>query len=146
MFSLVITLSLPPSNQSTPLSLLVKTKGFIFFFLKKKTQKVFTYLIHFFHYHLPMLKKKICFSVCLNRKYLVFALWVFTFHFYFFFSHDFWLFPPMHYSCTVQGTHNHFIQEKKIKNGSHDTIRTFKNYFATVFLVFSKINCIQTDS
>ena len=26
---------------------------------------------------------------------------------------------------------------KNIKNGSHGTIHTFKNYFATVFLVFS---------
>ena len=26
---------------------------------------------------------------------------------------------------------------KNIKNESHDTIHTFKNYFATVFLVFS---------
>ena len=34
-----------------------------------------------------------------------------------------------------------------IKNGSHNTIYTFKNYFATVFSVFSfsKINYIQTD-
>ena len=37
--------------------------------------------------------------------------------------------------------------EKKIKNGSHGTIYTFENYFATVFLVsvFNKISCIQTD-
>ena len=34
----------------------------------------------------------------------------------------------MHYSCTVYGSHN--------------TIHTFKNYFVTVFSVFSKINCI----
>ena len=34
---------------------------------------------------------------------------------------------------------------KNIKNGSHGTIHTFKNYFATVFLVFSKISCIQMD-
>ena len=38
---------------------------------------------------------------------------------------------------------------KNIKNGSHDTIYTFKNYFATVFLVFSfqfsvTISSIQT--
>ena len=33
-------------------------------------------------------------------------------------------------SCTV-----HVL--KNIKNGSHDTIYTFKNYFATVFSVFS---------
>ena len=31
-----------------------------------------------------------------------------------------------------------FIKKKlKIKNGFHGTIHTFKNYFATVFLVFS---------
>ena len=36
----------------------------------------------------------------------------------------------MHCSSTV-----HVF--KNIKNGSHDTIYTFKNYFATVFLVFS---------
>ena len=33
-----------------------------------------------------------------------------------------------------------------IKNGSHGTIHIFKNYFTTVFSVFSKINCIQMDS
>ena len=32
-----------------------------------------------------------------------------------------------------------------IKNGSHDTIHIFKNYFATVFSVSVKINFIQTD-
>ena len=36
-----------------------------------------------------------------------------------------------------------------IKNGSHGTIYTFKNYFATVFFSFqfqfSVFNCIQTD-
>ena len=34
-----------------------------------------------------------------------------------------------------------------IKNGSHSTIHTFKNYFATVFSVFSfsKISSIQID-
>ena len=32
-----------------------------------------------------------------------------------------------------------------IKNGSHDTIHTFKNYFATVFSVSAKISSIQTD-
>ena len=47
--------------------------------------------------------------------------------------------------CTIHGTHNHFIQ-KKIKNGSHGTIYPFKNYFATIFSIFSRISCIQTDS
>ena len=51
-----------------------------------------------------------------------------------------------YYSCTVHRTHKHFIQKKKIKNRSHDTIHTFKNYFVTVFSVFSKISCIQMDS
>ena len=32
-----------------------------------------------------------------------------------------------------------------IKNGFHDTIHTFKNYFVTVFSVFNKIKCIQMD-
>ena len=35
-----------------------------------------------------------------------------------------------HYSCTV-----HTL--KNIKNGSHGSIHTFKNYFATVLSVFS---------
>ena len=39
----------------------------------------------------------------------------------------------MHCSSTV-----HVF--KNIKNRSHDTIHTFKNYFATVFLVFSFSN------
>ena len=32
-----------------------------------------------------------------------------------------------------------------IKNGSHDTIHIFKNYFITIFSVFNKISDIQTD-
>ena len=51
----------------------------------------------------------------------------------------------MYCTCTVYAF-------KNIKNGSHDTIHTVKNYFATVFLVFNfqfsvsvKISCIQTD-
>ena len=37
------------------------------------------------------------------------------------------------------------FRKKNIKNGSHGTIHTFKNYFTIMFLIFSKINCIQTD-
>ena len=33
---------------------------------------------------------------------------------------------------------------KNIKNGFHDTIHTFKNYFTTVFLILTKISLIQT--
>ena len=50
-----------------------------------------------------------------------------------------------HCSSTVNRTHSHFIQKKNIKNGSHSTIHTFKNYFATVFLVSAKISCIKTN-
>ena len=35
-----------------------------------------------------------------------------------------------------------FLNKILIKNGSHDTIHTFKNYFVTMFLVFSKISGI----
>ena len=59
-----------------------------------------------------------------------------------------WVGDKMHYSCIVYAihkTHNHFIQEKNIKNESHDTIYTFKNYFAIVFSVFNKISYIQTN-
>ena len=43
----------------------------------------------------------------------------------------------------------HFSATFFIKNGSHDTIYTFKNYFAIVFFSFQfqflVFNCIQTD-
>ena len=38
-----------------------------------------------------------------------------------------------------------FLSNFFIKNWSHDTINTFKNYFTTIFLVFIKISVIQTD-
>ena len=38
-----------------------------------------------------------------------------------------------------------FFNKIFIKNESHGTIYTFKNYFVIVFLVFSKISGIQTD-
>ena len=44
------------------------------------------------------------------------------------------------------GPTNLFFSYFFIKNRSHGTIYTFKNYFATVFSIFSKINSIQTDS
>ena len=40
-------------------------------------------------------------------------------------------------SYTVHHCSNTVHTLKNIKNGSHDTIHTFKNYFATVFSVFS---------
>ena len=97
--------------------------------------------------------------------YLAVRLPLFSFFFFFFFTHFregetkftvyetnvtvhalFW-----YCLCTVHGTHSYFIQ-KNIKNGSHSTIYTFKNYFVTVFSVFSfqfsisaTISSIQTD-
>ena len=50
---------------------------------------------------------------------------------------------PMH--CSVGPMHclhdlqTSFFNKIFIKNGSHGAIHTFKNYFATVFSVFSKI-------
>ena len=68
------------------------------------------------------------------------CVWRFPFFFFFFFYACQWVGDKV----TVHGTHNHFIK-KKFKNGSFGTIHTFKNYFATLFLVFSKISCIQMD-
>ena len=48
----------------------------------------------------------------------------------------------VHYSRDPQTS---FFIQTLIKNGSHSTIHTFKNYFAIVFSVFSKISCIKTD-
>ena len=52
--------------------------------------------------------------------------------------------------CThvmFMGSKNSLFNNFFIKNGSHNTIHIFKNYFVTVFLIFnfSKINSIQTD-
>ena len=51
----------------------------------------------------------------------------------------------MHYSQELTPLYSG--KKKYTKNGSHDSIHTFKNYFATVFsfLSFSKISCIQID-
>ena len=48
---------------------------------------------------------------------------------------------PVH--C-LQDPQTSFFIKTFIKNVSHDTIHIFKNYFTTVFSVFSKINGIQT--
>ena len=37
--------------------------------------------------------------------------------------------------CTIHDIHNYFIK-KNIKNWSHDTIYTFKNYCTTIFSLF----------
>ena len=43
----------------------------------------------------------------------------------------------MNSACTVHALCMHYHAFKNIKNWSHDTIHTFKNYFATVFSVFN---------
>ena len=49
-------------------------------------------------------------------------------------------------SCALfMGPTNFFLNKTFIKNVSHGTIHTFKNYFTTMFLIFNKINDIQTD-
>ena len=49
---------------------------------------------------------------------------------------------PVHCSRDPQTS---FLSNFFIKNGSHDTIHIFKNYFIIVFSVSRKISCIQTD-
>ena len=52
------------------------------------------------------------------------------------------LVSPVH--C-LRDSHTLFFNNFFIKNRSHDTIYIFKNYFITIFLIFNKINHIQTD-
>ena len=61
-----------------------------------------------------------------------------SFFFFFFLGRVFHAFPmgPVHCSRDSQTS---FFSKTFIKNGSHGTIHTFKNYFATVFSVFSDI-------
>ena len=88
------------------------------------------------------------FSICLDSVHLrISRLCVsFFFFFLFFFMHTFHYFKRyrvlfMHCSQDPQLLYS----EKNIKNRFHDTIHTFKNYFTTVFSIFSKISCIQID-
>ena len=68
--------------------------------------------------------------------------------FFFFFARICWLWETI---FTVMNSVYTVHVLKNIKNGSHDTIYTFKNYFATVFSIFSfqfsaTISSIQTHS
>ena len=80
-------------------------------------------------------------------------LYVFSFTFPFFFQSLLILTAPfMHMdllcnrqSALFTGPTTTLFKKKNIKNGYRGTIHSFKNYFATVFSVFSKINCIRTD-
>ena len=70
----------------------------------------------------------------------------YLFFFFFFFARICWLWETI---FTVMNSVYTVHVLKNIKNGCHDTIYTFKNYFATVFSVFSSqfsttISSIQT--
>ena len=67
----------------------------------------------------------------------------------FFFTHVSTFRDKVHYSRTVHelfiGPTTTLFKKQILKNRSHSTIHTFKIYFATVFSIFSQINCIQTS-
>ena len=99
----------------------------------------------------------VCEQCCYSAWIVEMWMWIQTdtldprscsrFQFFFFFSTRFLLFETIittHYSSTVHTLFTHcswnlqpLYSGKKIKNGSHGTIYTFKNYFAIVFLVFN---------
>ena len=109
-----------------------------------------------------ILIKKCSYTIFLIKKCVTFlfylgAVWIhstftfcaFSFPFFFFLlSRMFWLFfreqciRALFTVPQISLFSNFFI-----KNESHDTIHSFKNYFATVFSVFScsKISSIKTD-
>ena len=109
-----------------------------------------------------ILIKKCSYTIFLIKKCVTFlfylgAVWIhstfmfcaFSFPFFFFLlSRIFWLFfreqciRALFTVPQISLFSNFFI-----KNESHDTIHSFKNYFATVFSVFScsKISSIKTD-
>ena len=65
---------------------------------------------------------------------------------FFFFLFGLQLLTSQLWTCIVHESHKMTLFSNFfIKNGSHSTIYTFKNYFFTVFLVSAKISCIQTD-
>ena len=87
--------------------------------------------------NIPLVKKEDLVSIRIHVHVFTFTFSAFFFFFscVFCFLRQILLFITFH--NIVHGIHNHFIQKKNIKNESYDTIYTFKNYFATIFLVFS---------
>ena len=75
-----------------------------------------------------------------------FCVLCFSLSLFFFFLFGLQLLTSQLWTCIVHETHKMTLFSNFfIKNGSHSTIYTFKNYFFTVFLVSAKISCIQTD-
>ena len=92
---------------------------------------------------MPDVIARLCFTIHISFFFLL--LFLLLFYFYF-------LAVVVDFS-TVNSARVYYLQDTQtshfsnffIKNGSHNIIYTFKNYFATAFLVFSKISCIQMD-
>ena len=78
--------------------------------------------------------------VCIFTLFFLFSFFFFFLHFTHFAENE----DKRHWSGTVALLQQYCLWDpqplyslKNIKNGSHGTIYTFKNYFATVFSVFS---------
>ena len=83
---------------------------------------------------IPKLRVRLGSAFCASQTF------AFLPFFFFFYSRKVWLFNPFSATC---GSHALFTDPQIslfsiffIKNGSHGTIYTFKNYFATVFFSF----------
>ena len=99
---------------------------------------IFFFLILYLFIHFTWFRILFLFLLgeCLDPTYFCVCV---LHHVWFFFLFSF---KPKLLTWVLQTSlFSHFF----IKNGFHSTIHTFKNYFTTMFLIFSKINCIQTD-
>ena len=121
-----------------------------------------TFLTNFFlsFLHLTIIKSLLLFlSICKWKNEGVWVELKLAFHLYVFTPFFFSFFFSLHVNSksTMQETKNTihvlFIYCSRTIHEPHDTIHTFKNYFATVFSVFSFqfsvsaiISSIQTDS
>ena len=87
-------------------------------------------------------------TLCMRLDWRL-CLHVQHFTFFFFFLSVFSVFLTLcHTSGSVHCSRDpqiSFFSNFFIKNWFHGTIHTFKNYFITIFSVFSKISDIQTD-
>ena len=84
-----------------------------------------------------------------EARFALLSTFTFLLFFLFFSSRKVWLFNQFSatYGSRTLFTNPQisFFNNFFIKNGSHGTIYTFKNYFVTVFFNFSVFSCIQTD-
>ena len=84
-----------------------------------------------------------------EARFALLSTFTFLLFFVFFFSRKVWLFNQFSATCGFRALFTNpqisFFNNFFIKNGSHGTIYTFKNYFVTLFFSFSVFSCIQTD-